>query len=75
MLQDYNNGSRIQDDDYAEKDTLLILILLLHAFQDILQKQAYFQKLVYNIWVLFYRWYNKVIRGTTALVQTIRRCQ
>lgn len=44
MLQDYNNDGRIQEDDYPKKGTLLILILLLHAFhlQDILQKQAYF---------------------------------
>lgn len=64
MLQDYSNDSSIQENDYPKKGTLLIVVLLLHAFhlRDILQKQVYFHKLLFNVWVLFYRWENKVIR-------------
>lgn len=77
MLQEYNNDSRIQEDDYPKKGAPLILVLLLHPFhlQDILQKQAYFHKLLYNTWVLFYRWENKVIGVTKAFMQTLGRCQ
>lgn len=50
MFQDYSNDSKIQD-YYPKKGILLVLILLLHALNlwDILQKQAYFHQLLYNI--------------------------